>query len=229
MQKFIINQNINNQHISKISVMSNDEDITALKSILLLPTSNELVKDFYFLKLQLRDKDLLKTYVSFAIPSNKNEQEVYHILKDRYYNLRVSSIHCILMQHNTWSYEKYFQSIQKGKNYEQYVYTLLIKKGYRIIHNCLELNKLDKGIDFIASKENIVLFIQCKNYENTEITHTHFKEFYANCNLYLNKNSFENMKKRFLYLSSCAFLSDSARYFLRENPVIEFKVLKYHT
>lgn len=61
MQRFIINQHINNQHISKISVISNDEDITALKSILLLPKSNELVKDFYFLKLQLRDKDLLNS------------------------------------------------------------------------------------------------------------------------------------------------------------------------
>ena len=229
MQRFIINQHINNQYISKISVISNDEDIVALKSILLLPISNELVKDFYFLKLQLRDKDLLKTYISFAIPSNRNEQEVYSILMGRYYNLRVNSIHLFFMQHNTWLYEQYLNSMQQGKNYEKYIHTLLINKGYQIIHNCLELNKLDKGLDFIALKENVVLFIQCKNYKNTEITHIHFKEFYANCNLYLHKNSFENMKKRFLYLSSHAFLSDSATYFLKENPIIEFQVLKYHT
>lgn len=227
MKNYIINQVINNQLISKISVESNQEDIEALKSFILLPKSGELIKSFYFLKLQLRNENLLKTYISLAIPINKNEKELFALLKGRFYNLKVHSMIIFLMQENTWSFENYIKSMNKGKQYEEYVLKLLLYKKYKIIHNCLELKKADKGIDFIALKNDSVVLIQCKNFENTEITHIHLKEFYANCELYLRNEPFTGLKKRFLYLSSYDFLSDSAKYFLKENNFIEFSVLPY--
>lgn len=227
MQRYIINQTINNQLISKISVMSNDEDIEALKSILLLPKKGELIERFYTCKLQLQDKDKMKTYISVAMPScNFSGINGYEsVLIGRYYNLRVHSISLFAGQDNTWSYKTYINSIRKGKRYEIYISQLLKLRGYKIIHNCLELEKLDKGIDFISVKDDTVLFIQCKNFENTEITHIHLKEFYANCELYLLKNPFDGLKKRFMYISSKNFLSDSARYFLNENSFIEYSVI----
>ena len=148
-------------------------------------------------------------------------------MRGRYFNLKVHSIFCFLGQRNTWSYQNYIKSIEKGKRYEQYIFNLLTYKGYKIIHNCLKMEKLDQGIDFIGIKDETVLFIQCKNFENTEITHIHLKEFFANCQLYLMKNSFDGFKKRMMYISSRDFLSDNAKYFLKENPFIEFKILKY--
>lgn len=218
---------INNQLISKISIISTQEDIEALKSFILLPKKDELIKSFYFLKLQLRDETFLKTYMSVAIPINKNENELYSVLKGRYYNLKVHSMFVLFMQENTWSYENHIKSIQKGRKYEEYIFKLLLYRGYKIIHNCLELKKVDKGIDFIALKNDSLVFIQCKNFENTEITHIHLKEFYANCELFLRNEPFNGLKKRFLYLSSFDFLSDSAKYFLQENNFIEFNILPY--
>lgn len=227
MKKYIISQTINNQLISKIMVISNDEDIEALKSILLLPKKGEIVESFKMFKLQLRDETMMKNYITVAIPSNKSERDLYQILMGRYYTVKVHSIVCFLGQHNTWSYTNYIKSIEKGKLYEKYIFQLLSQRGYKIVHNCLELERFDKGIDFIALKDDIALFIQCKNFENTEITHIHLKEFYANCNLYLLQYPFDGLKKRFLYISSKDFLSDSARYFLKENSFIEFSVLSY--
>ena len=81
---------INNQLISKISVTSTQEDIEALKSFILLPKKGELIKSFYFIKLQLRDETSMKTYMSVAIPIDKNEQDLlntclsnFHIIIDK--------------------------------------------------------------------------------------------------------------------------------------------------
>ena len=229
MKQYIINQIINNQLISKISVISTQEDIEALKSFILLPHKDELIKSFYFVKLQLCDETSLKTYISLAIPVDKNENELYAMLKGRYYNLKVCKMVILLMQENTWSYENHIKSIQKGRKYEEYIFKLLLYRGYKIIHSCLELQRADKGIDFIALKNDSVVFIQCKNFENTEVSHLHLKEFYANCELYLRNNSFNGLQKRFLYISSFNFLADSAKYFLKENNFIEFHVLPYRT
>lgn len=225
MEKYVFNQIINNQLVSKISFFSSEKDYFDFKNFILLPKKDELIKEFYFYKIQLKDKNSFKSYISFATDCSKNENDVYAFLKGRFYTVYVNTITLYFMNKNTTSYFQYLNSIEKGLKYEKFIFSLLEKRGYIILHNCLNLGFSDNGIDFIALKNDAVLFIQCKNYENTEITHTHLKEFYANCELYFLKNSFDGYKKRFLYITSFDFLSDSARFFLKENSFLEHYII----
>lgn len=209
---------------NKKDISSNDEDIKVLKELILLPGKDELIKKYHFCKIQLRDKNNVKTYLDFAMSSKKSEKDIY-ALAGRYYNLKVKKIIIFHMSLNTSSYKKHLASIKKGQDYEKFIYNMLIKKNYEVIHNSLELGVKDKGIDFIALKDNAALLIQCKNWDEIKIEHSHLKEFYANCQLYLSKHDFNSYKVRLLFITSKDILSLSGKAFLNENK----NLLEYHT
>ena len=225
-KRYIIKQFINHSFVSKIDVYSNDEDIKILKELILLPKKDELVKEYYFCKLQLIDENNVKTYLDFAMSSNKSEKAIY-VLLGRYYNLKVKKIITYHMSLNKSSYKKYLASVKKGQDYENFIYSMLIKKNYEVIHNSLELGVKDKGIDFIALKDDTAILIQCKNWDEMEIEHSHLKEFYANCQLYLSKNNLSKYRIKLLFLTSRNILSLSGKAFLNENKgLIEYHVIK---
>ena len=226
-KKYTIKQFINHSFVSKLDIYSNDEDIKVLKELILLPEKDELVKKYNFCKIQLRDKNNVKTYLNFAMSSEKSENAIY-VLLGKYYNLRVEKIITSHMSLNTSSHIKHLASIKKGQDYEKFIYDMLIKKNYEVIHNSLELGVKDKGIDFIALKENATLLIQCKNWDEMEIEHSHLKEFYANTQLYLSKNNLSNYKVRLLFLTSKDILSSSGKAFLNENnDLMEYHIMNF--
>jgi hypothetical protein len=49
-----------------------------------------------------------------------------------------------------------------GYVYEKYVGQILEDEGYDIIYNGLEKGMLDRGVDLIASQDNLLNFIQCR-------------------------------------------------------------------
>ena len=79
-----------------------------------------------------------------------------------------------------------------GDDYEKKVGEYYKQKGYKINYRGLELGQEDGGIDLIAMKNNETLLIQCKYWKKDKsITHTMIKEFYGNCNFYMDKEKIE--------------------------------------
>lgn len=61
--------------------------------------------------------------------------------------------------------------------------------GYEIDYRGLRLDFLDGGIDLVATKDNKIILIQCKYWKKKDsITHNMVKEFYGNCNFYIDQN-----------------------------------------
>lgn len=79
-----------------------------------------------------------------------------------------------------------------GDDFEKYVGKGYEEKGYEVEYRGLELGFLDKGIDLIARKPNEILLIQCKFWKKKDsITHNMVKEFYGNCNFYIDNNNLD--------------------------------------
>lgn len=225
-KRYIIKQIINDKFIAKINILSNEADMKVLEEFILLPKKGELIKEFYRIKMQLKSREGIKIYINFAMPTDKNERALMDALIGRFYSVKVHSIYIFWMSKDTYTYQNYIDNQKKGKTYEEFVYTLLLKKGYSIFHNCLDIGRKDKGIDFIAQNTETILLIQCKNWEAMEVEHTHLKEFFANCQLYLSKEKLSTTNIRLLYITSKNVLSPSAKMFLQENPnLIEYHVI----
>ncbi|OCL86269.1 restriction endonuclease [Arcobacter porcinus] len=79
-----------------------------------------------------------------------------------------------------------------GDDFEKYVGKSYEEKGYEVEYRGLDLGFLDKGIDLIARKPNEILLIQCKFWKKKDsITHNMVKEFYGNCNFYIDNNNLD--------------------------------------
>ena len=59
---------------------------------------------------------------------------------------------------------KYKKNIEKGKEYEEYISNIYRNKGYTVWEHGKEKGYKDLGIDVIAKKENQIILIQCKNW-----------------------------------------------------------------
>lgn len=225
-QKYVIKQFINDTFISKIELFSNEQDIKALKQLILLPQKNELVEEYYMVKVQVQDKTGLKSYFNFAVSKEKNDKDIHNTFISRYFNVQIYKSVILDMRLTNKTYKNYLYKIKKGKEYEQFIYSLFLKKKYKLIHNCLELKEKDRGIDFVAVKENIMILVQCKNWTEFQIEHSHLKEFYANCQIYLSQKDTKNYSIRLLFLSSKDMLSSSGKEFIKENKnLVEYYVI----
>lgn len=80
---------------------------------------------------------------------------------------------------------------EKGDVYEKKVGKEYENKGYSVIYNGLEKGRKDGGIDLICSKENEILLIQCKNWENSKINYLHVKAFHSDCIKYIDENNLD--------------------------------------
>lgn len=230
MQEFkknIIHQNINDRYF-KIELYADDIVCNNFIKFILTPEKNELIKEFIIVKIVIKNNVNSKSYFHFACSLDKNENDIHHFFRENICNgIVVKKSTIFHLSFDTDSYKRCLLNQKRGKDYEKYIFALLKNKNYNIIHNCLKLEKEDQGIDFIAIKNSNVIFIQCKNFENTKVTHHHLKEFYANCEIYLKNNDFGEMNKRFLFLTSKDCLDNSAIYFLKENDFIEYHVLAF--
>jgi Holliday junction resolvase-like predicted endonuclease len=106
-----------------------------------------------------------------------------------------------------------------GDNYEKKVGKYYENKGYKVDYRGLRLNEEDGGIDIIAIKENETLLIQCKYWKKDKsITHSMIKEFYGNCNFYLDQENIQSKKIICVYvIPSINSLSFSAIQIFKKN------------
>lgn len=76
-----------------------------------------------------------------------------------------------------------------GDDFEKYVGKYFEDDGYEVEYRGINLGFLDGGIDLIAKKNNKIFLIQCKYWKKKDsITHNMVKEFYGNCNFYIDNN-----------------------------------------
>lgn len=125
---------------------------------------------------------------------------------------------------NTDEFRKEFRKSlkEKGDNYERYVSKYFKDQGYTIAEHGLDNGKKDHGIDLIAKKEKEIIFIQCKNWKESEehkIDHRNIKEFIGNCTAYMEKNPMFTMCtiKRYFAVSE-EIMDYSAEKFISQNP-----------
>jgi Holliday junction resolvase-like predicted endonuclease len=117
-------------------------------------------------------------------------------------------------------------SSSKGAAYESFVGSEYEAKGYAVNYYGIEKGVKDSGIDLIASKENKLSFVQCKNWMDTDrqkITHTDIKAFFGASYLYLlaHRELFDYKLSFHFVVSDMKILDDSARIFLNQTPQIK--------
>lgn len=79
-----------------------------------------------------------------------------------------------------------------GDNFEIEVGKYFENAGFSVEYRGLELGVLDGGIDLIAKKDKTIFLIQCKYWKKKDsITHNMIKEFYGNCNFYIDKHNLD--------------------------------------
>lgn len=126
----------------------------------------------------------------------------------------------------------YQEKIQKGKDYEKFIYEHYKQCGYKVYDNGKINGKKDGGIDLIAIKEKEIIFIQCKNWkENTryKIEHKDIKTFETDINNYLEKNPIfktETYTKKTRYIVSGDILHTSALKYIKEKEYIDYEIIR---
>jgi uncharacterized protein (DUF3820 family)/Holliday junction resolvase-like predicted endonuclease len=87
-----------------------------------------------------------------------------------------------------------------GDDFEKKVGAIYEEKGYTVEYRGLELGLKDGGIDLIAKKDDKIILIQCKFWKKEDsITHKMVKEFYGNCNFYIDKQKLDRKNTICLY------------------------------
>lgn len=126
----------------------------------------------------------------------------------------------------------YKDKIKKGEDYEKFISKHYQDCNYIVHENGLSNGKKDNGIDLIAIKEKNIVFIQCRNWNETsryKIKHTEIKVFETNVNNYLEKNPIFNTEtytKKLRYIISGDFMHQSAIKYIKEKENIDFEIIR---
>lgn len=133
--------------------------------------------------------------------------------------------------YSNYKKSSYREKKQKGDLYEAIVADHFRSLDYDVVEHGRIKGKKDQGIDLIATRNDRILLIQCKDWDvNTrfKIRHSHLKEFVGNTYVFLEKNPILSKMgsiKR-VFVTSGNILDDSAVGYLKHNPdIIEHKVI----
>ena len=125
--------------------------------------------------------------------------------------------------------QHYIDNNKKGKDYEIFVENYFKNIGYKTKPFGRLNGRKDKGIDVIIMKDKVVTLIQCKNWkaDGRKIKHKELKEFLGNTTAFLDnrKKEAKNYKIKRMFVTSNDILDDSAKYFLKDTPIIEHRII----
>jgi len=123
----------------------------------------------------------------------------------------------------------YLNNNKKGKDYEIYIENYFKNLGYKTKPFGILNGRKDKGIDIIIMKNKIITLIQCKNWkaDGRKIKHKDLKEFLGNTTAFLDsrKKEAKGYEIKRMFITSNDILDDSAKYFLKETPIIKHKII----
>jgi len=129
----------------------------------------------------------------------------------------------------------YQEKIQKGKDYEDYIARYYSLIDYTVIEHGKLLGRKDQSIDIIAEKENEILLIQCKNYNENhkwKIRQKDIKAFRMDCIDFIEKNKqYKKPYTKILFVTSKDILDQGAKMYIQEKKQegknIDYRVIEY--
>lgn len=152
----------------------------------------------------------------------KQEEEIQKIVKEEKKEIFIKNRKIRARKH-------YIDNYQKGKDYEIFVENYFKNLGYKTKPFGQKKGRKDEGIDIIIKKNKIITLIQCKNWKanGRKITHKELKEFLGNTTTFLEKrkNEAKGYKIKRMFITSNNILDNSAKYFLKETQILEYKVI----
>ncbi len=120
---------------------------------------------------------------------------------------------------------------KKGAIYEAYVAEIYRQRGYDVEERGKALGKKDGGIDLIATKEDEVIFIQCKNWKENgkwKIKQKDIKAFRSDIRDFLINNP--EYKKDYMigrYVISGNILHKGAYIYIKQNNhILDFEIIR---
>lgn len=119
---------------------------------------------------------------------------------------------------------------KKGIEYEIFVAKYFRNKNYEVIFNGIEKGKNDKGIDLICMKEDELILVQCKNWEensNYKINHEKLKAFIGCCTEYINENNLFHKAIKLKFITSNNILDKSGKNFLENSKTLQYEVIQF--
>jgi restriction system protein len=105
-----------------------------------------------------------------------------------------------------------------GDEFENHVVNHYKKLGYTIDHRGKKLGRKDGGIDIIATKENEIILIQCKNYlKENSINQKDIRAFNGDCYTYAENNNLDLAHTKFKFIvSNKRSLDNGAVYYCQD-------------
>jgi len=118
----------------------------------------------------------------------------------------------------------------KGDKYEKYIAKVYRHNGFRVWEHGLEKGYKDLGIDLVAYKNNSVILIQCKDWQEKgrwRISVKHIKKLESDANNFLDKNRDLNHKNIYLkYIISGNFINSNAIEYINSKSYLSYQVIK---
>ncbi len=127
------------------------------------------------------------------------------------------------------NYKPKKSNYQKGAEYERQIGKLYEMKGYNVEYRGIKMGKKDKGIDLIATKENELILIQCKNWENSTVKQKDIRNFLGDCFTFIENNPHLKIKdiKR-VFVTSNKEADYGVKKFIEENhKLVKYKIIPY--
>jgi Holliday junction resolvase-like predicted endonuclease len=129
------------------------------------------------------------------------------------------------------SLDAHYKNKKSGESYEKFIANKYKSKDYSTILNGISKKFNDGGIDVIATKNNTITLIQCKNWSLSngyKINQKDLRAFVGDCYIYLQGIDYTKKKIAFHYIVSHSdILTKSAQIFLDKNSFIKFKVVPF--
>ncbi|WP_163498475.1 restriction endonuclease [Helicobacter suis] len=110
------------------------------------------------------------------------------------------------------------KDMQKGREYENFVAKYYAERGYSVAFH-RDLGKKDQKVDLILTKDNVVLFVQCKNWNENNpyrISLDYVKAFLQNCDVLQREELYRGKDCQRLLVLSSKVLDKEAYQFIKE-------------
>ena len=130
--------------------------------------------------------------------------------------------------------KKPLNNIKKGQVYEEYIAKIYHKDGYSVWEHGKEMGRADLGIDLVATKDNEVILIQCKNWSTHhkyKITTKDIKAFRTDGRDFLDKNfKYRDYDISLEFILSGDFIDKGAKVYIdvikKRGKKIDYKIIE---
>ena len=120
---------------------------------------------------------------------------------------------------------------KKGDIYEEYISNFFREQGYYVWEVGKEKGVKDSGVDIFVKKENIIYFVQCKNWETWKLNHNTVQAIQTKVRNFMKQEKgltklANGFKKKILYVTPNKCLTKGAYKYIEENSdILEYQVI----